>query len=129
MASTLYNSSKPDFYNECMGRQEQFLYSVPNFFKEKTYQANRINLPLLSPYRLFINIKMLAFVVIIPVLYALIYKFRRNHDMQITGKKDNITFVRDPSKPFSHIETFLGTWFLGSLFFYDRNYPTASLIC
>ena len=88
--SSLYNARKLDFYSECMGRQEEFLFSIPNFFEEKTYRVNRIDLPILSPYRLFINIQMLGFVFVVPILYALIYRFRKKHDMMMNGKESDL---------------------------------------
>ena len=86
----MYNARKHHFYSECMGRQEEFLFSIPNFFKERTYRVNRIDLPLLSPYRLFINIQMLGFVFVVPILYALIYRFRKKHDMRMNGKESDL---------------------------------------
>ena len=84
---TLYNARKLDFYSECMGRQEEFLFNLPNFFEERTYKVNRIDLPMLSPFRVFINTQMLSFIFVVPILYAFIYKFRKKHDMRIAGKK------------------------------------------
>ena len=90
MVSTLYNATKLDFYSECMGRQEEFLYTLPNFFEKRSHKVNRIDLPFISPYRLFINVQMLAFVFVIPVLYASIYRFRKNHDKRINGEDTSL---------------------------------------
>ena len=85
--STLYNTKKLGFYSECMGRQEEFLFSLPNFFEERPYTVNRIDLPFLSPYRIFINLQTFSFVFIVPIFYTLIYIFRKHHDLRITGNK------------------------------------------
>lgn len=86
MAWTLYNARKMAFYSECMGRQEEFLFSLPNFFDERPYKVNRIDLPLLDPYRFFINIPMLTCFFIVPIFYILIFRFRKQHDMTIAGE-------------------------------------------
>ena len=85
MFSTLYNVKKLGFYSECMGRQVEFLLLLPNFFEERPYEVNRIDLPLLSPFRMLLNLQNLAFVLIVPLFYTLIYRFRKNHDKRITG--------------------------------------------
>ena len=86
MMSTLYNVKKMGFYSECMGRQEEFLYTLPNFFEGRPYNHNRIDLPLSNPYRIFINIPMLTNIFIVPIFYTLIYRFRKHHDLRIAGK-------------------------------------------
>ena len=86
MVSTLYYATKLNSYSRCMGKQEQFLYKLPNFFEERSYPINWIDLPFLSPYRIFIYLQTISFVFIVPMLYASIYRFRKNHDMTFNGK-------------------------------------------
>ena len=48
-----------------------------------------MHLPLYHPIRLLINLKYVAFAVVIPFSYLAIYCFRRKHDRQVQGGPSN----------------------------------------
>ena len=87
ICSSLYNSTRLLDYTSCMAREEGFFYMLPNFLNRKPYEVNRIDLPFFHPYRVLINIQMVVPIFTVPILYAMIYKFRKNHDLAINGNK------------------------------------------
>ena len=68
----------------CMGRMEQFYYHLHYPFS-KQIRGHGLALGFFHPFRIIINILIYSFFIVVPTLYARIFKFRKCQDLSISG--------------------------------------------
>ena len=73
----------------CMGTEERFNFDIDNFFQQSTGGVG-IRLGFFHPFRLSFNIAAFAYIVVVPILYHKIFKFRKFQDKTVKGKSDQM---------------------------------------
>ena len=61
-------------------------YFLSNFYESVGPHGLELLGPLWNPGRLIVNTTLLAFMFVVPLLYGLIFCFRRAHDVTVLGK-------------------------------------------
>ena len=75
-------------YAKCAGREETFQVDLAHLeegvggFWQK---GPIIGLPIYHPFRLFGYLTTFGYILLVPVLYLAIYRFRKKHDEDVTG--------------------------------------------
>ena len=62
-----------------------FRYNFSNFYAPVKYRGVEFQGPLWAPMRLFPNIAFFSFILIVPVLYGAIFRFRKKHTTTTLG--------------------------------------------
>ena len=68
----------------CMGKEEMFRFDLDNFF-EQSMGGMGIQLTFFHPFRLSVNMSIFSFIFVAPILYNMIFKFRKKQDTNIQG--------------------------------------------
>ena len=76
-------------FMRCMGRAEQYLYSIPFFHDEKP--GGHLNiLPVSHPYRLSLYFLYYIYLVLVPYVYIKIYRFRKKNSQPGISEKERM---------------------------------------
>ena len=76
--------SKIRMYMICMGKEERFLFETADFYKHSTF-GTAFKMPFWDPFRLAFNVLSFSFMIVVPMLYFLIYKFRKSQTKSVQG--------------------------------------------
>ena len=76
-------------YLECMGRNELFIMNLKNPFLP-VLRGSGIALDIFHPLRLIINIVTFSYILVVPLLYCNIFRFRAKQDNKIQGTVINM---------------------------------------
>ena len=68
-----------------MKREEDFYYDMENFY-QLVEHGEYLNKPVYHPTRILTFISAFAYMVVVPIGYYKIYKFLRDHNLQVQGK-------------------------------------------
>ena len=101
LATGIIGASSTDHqtFLRCIGRQEAFRwsdkkkigdfsffrYNFSNFYKPTSTNGEEFRGALWSPMRLLPNIPIFLFVLVVPTLYGIIYRFRKKHTTTTLG--------------------------------------------
>ena len=76
-------------YTVCVGREETFLVDLDNLAggrRTGVWRVGRvISLPLYHPFRLGMNLVNFSYMLVVPVSYVAIYRFRKKQDTNVLG--------------------------------------------
>jgi len=104
----------------CLGREELFRFSnLEDFLVPALSSGSELSGPFYSPIRLFINICQWSFLLVVPLLYGVIFKFRKAHDETIIGISESERQRRNESNRIS-TEINFAAWLIevfGTIFF------------
>ena len=81
-------SDKIHTYTYCLGREETFVADLDNLLEDGVTfwsYGRYINQPLYHPYRLISNLVYFSYILVVPVAYVAIYRFRSKHDKEVPG--------------------------------------------
>ena len=92
------SSTNHQTFLRCIGRQEAFRwsdkkpweffffrYNFSNFYKPTSTNGAEFRGPIWTPMRLLPNIPIFLFVLVVPTLYGIIYRFRKKHSTTSLG--------------------------------------------
>ena len=86
-ASLLYRETNILFLI-CKGKEEMFRFDLKNFTQHKlSVSGSTAKLSFFHPFRLCVNILSLAFILVVPIIYYKIFKYRKRQDTNIKGKQ------------------------------------------
>ena len=84
-------------YTICIGREEIFRVDLDNLLEDEgipVWSYGRgVSQPLYHPFRFAANFVALGYIVVVPVVYVAIFRFRRDHDRQVPGKILRMPFI------------------------------------
>ena len=83
LAASFYRENNVIFLL-CMGKSELMYFDLNTF--EHLSRGQGISLPFYNPFRLLINLILLCFVFLAPILYYRIFKFRLKIDSKAPGR-------------------------------------------
>ena len=76
-------------YNICMGREEDFRIDLDNFWDDAVTtfweEGPLIHLPIYNLVRLVYTVASVSYILVVPVAYWKIYKFRNTQDQTVAG--------------------------------------------
>ena len=68
----------------CMGSEEGFKFNMENM-SHKFVGGAGYNMELSHPFRVLLNVAIFSFVIVVPLLYYKIFKFRKDQDISVQG--------------------------------------------
>ena len=81
---SLFYKESINIFLLCMGKEERFKFDVENF-DQRFPGGSGIKLTFFHPFRLCVNLAVFSFIFVVPILYHMIFKFRRKQDRSIQG--------------------------------------------